>query len=221
MRLTVINGSPRGQKSNTALLLEHFLAGFSETPGNSHETVFLTNEKNHQRAVEMFGSAEAVLLAFPLYVDSMPAVTKSFIEKLESYCGRPGNPGMAYLVQGGFPEAVHSRAVERYLDRLSRRLGCRYLGTAVKGGIEGIRTMPPRMTRGRLRRFHELGAAFGRDGAFDAKLVAELARPERFSFLARLLVRLLALVGIADLGWNSQLKQHGARARSFDRPYQH
>jgi NAD(P)H-dependent FMN reductase len=221
MRLTVINGSPRGQRSNTALLLDHFLAGFSETPGNSHETVFLANEKDHVHAVEAFGRAEAVLLAFPLYVDSMPAVTKSFIEKLDSHCGRPGNPGMAYLVQGGFPEAVHSRAVERYLDRLSRRLGCRYLGTAVKGGIEGIRTMPPRMTRKRLRRFHELGAAFGCDGAFDPKLVAELSKPERLSFSVRLLVRLFALVGAANLGWDMQLKQHGAWARSFDRPYQH
>jgi NAD(P)H-dependent FMN reductase len=221
MRLTVINGSPRGQKSNTALLLDHFLAGFSETPGNSDETIFLANEKDHPHAVEAFGRAEAVLLAFPLYVDSMPAVTKSFIEKLDSYSGRAGNPAVAFLVQSGFPEAVHSRAVERYLDKISRRLGCRHLGTAVKGGIEGIREMPPNMTARRLRRFHELGAAFGRDGAFDSRLVAELAKPERLNFPTRLMVRMLTLLGVTNMHWDMQLKQHGARAHSFDRPYQH
>ena len=31
MKLTVFNGSPRGKKSNTTILLEHFLKGFMET----------------------------------------------------------------------------------------------------------------------------------------------------------------------------------------------
>ena len=46
MKLTVFNGSPRGKKSNTAILLEHFLKGFMETEGNSYELEYIVNSKD-------------------------------------------------------------------------------------------------------------------------------------------------------------------------------
>ena len=45
MRLTVFNGSPRSRGSNTALLLEPFLEGFSETAGNTYALHYLALEK--------------------------------------------------------------------------------------------------------------------------------------------------------------------------------
>ena len=45
MRLTVFSGSPRGKRSNSKVLLEHFLSGFSETKGNTHEVFYLNRVK--------------------------------------------------------------------------------------------------------------------------------------------------------------------------------
>jgi len=53
------------------------------------------------------------------------------------------NPSLGFLVQSGFPEGLHSRYVERYLESWQKRLGCPYLGTIVKGQREGVRLMQP------------------------------------------------------------------------------
>jgi len=115
MKLTVFNGSPRAKGSNTKVFLEHFINGFVETEGNTYELAYLVHVKESGNFVRLFREAQTVLLAFPLYWDAMPAIVKAFIESLESLCGREDNPDIGFMVQGGFPEAIHSRYLERYL----------------------------------------------------------------------------------------------------------
>jgi len=219
MKLVVFNGSPRGEKSNTRLLLERFLAGFGRTAGNEAEVHYLNRVRGQEAFREAFAAADAALLAFPLYTDAMPGLVKEFIETLAPLCGRQGNPALGFVVQSGFPEAAHSRAVERYCEKLTRRLGCRYLGTAVKGGVEGIQIMPPNMTRTLFASFEALGEAFGRTGTLEAGLVRRLAGRERLPLAMRLLYRLLGLTGLVNFYWNRQLKANGAWERRFARPY--
>ncbi len=219
MRLTVFNGSPRGKGSNTKILLEHFLLGFLETEGNTYELAYANRVKSQDEFVKMFREADHVLLAFPLYTDAMPAMVKTFIESLEALRGRQGNPTIGFIVQSGFPEAIHSRYVERYLEKLAARLGCRFTGTVVKGGVEGIQVMPSVMTRKLFRSFHELGKTFGETGQFDRQIVHRLAKRERLSWLGLLTAKVMAKVGLADSYWNGQLKQNGAYERRFDKSY--
>ena len=219
MKLTVFNGSPRGGKSNTRIVLEHFLKGFSETEGNKHEVYYLNRVKEEDQFTRAFSEAECVLLAFPLYMDSMPGVVKCFIEALEPFVGRKSNPALGFIVQSGFPEAVHNRMVERYNEKLASRLGCRYLGTIVKGGVEGIQVQPPQMTAKLFTRFYELGRVFGRDGLFDESVIEQLAKLERLSPIVLLLLQLLIPTGPLNFYWNGQLKKNGAYSRRFAAPY--
>ncbi len=219
MHLTLFNGSPRGIKSNTALLLERFAAGFSETDGNEIKTIYLIHTRYTEKHVQQFADSEAVILAFPLYTDAMPAIVKTFIEALEPLCGRPDAPRLGFIVQSGFPEPVHSRAVQRYLEKLARRLGCEYLGTAVKGGVEGIQVMPPRMTRNLFNTFYQLGFEFGRTGQFSPDVLNKLAPRERMSPFRLTVFRMMSGIGLANFYWNQQLKRNGAFEKRFDRPY--
>ena len=57
MKLTVFNGSPRGRKSNTRIVLEHFLKGFSETEGNKHEVYYLNRVKEEDQFTRAFSEA--------------------------------------------------------------------------------------------------------------------------------------------------------------------
>ncbi len=174
--MLVFNGSPRGKGSNTKVLLEHFLNGFMETPGNTHEIVYLNHVKKQDEFVRLFREADHVLLAFPLYTDAMPAMVKTFIESLQPLCGLNENKTIGFIVQSGFGEAIHSRYVERYLQKLATRLGCRYIGTIVRGGGEGIKEMPPIMTRGLFKSFHKLGNIFGKTGIFDESVMRRLTK---------------------------------------------
>ena len=219
MKLTVFNGSPRGKGSNTKILLEHFINGFMTTDGNTYELAYLIRVKDRDNFIKLFQEAEQVLLAFPLYTDCMPAIVKTFIESLEPLCGKEGNPDIGFIVQGGFPEAIHSRYVERYLEKLASRLGCRYKGTVIRGGVEGMRIQPAFMTRKLLKSFYELGKTFGETGKFDEQIMLKLAKPERYSKFVLLAYKLLDKIGLTKFYWNKMLKENNAYEKRFAKPY--
>jgi len=220
MKLTVFNGSPRGKGSSTKILLEHFLNGFMTTGGNTHELAYLIRVKDSDNFIKLFQEAEQVLLAFPLYTDAMPAIVKTFIESLEPLCGRQGNPDIGFIVQGGFPEAIHSRYVERYLEKLASRLGCRYIGTIIKGHCEGVWRSPPKKNKKLFQAFYQLGQIYGETGRFDEQLIHKLAKPERFPKLIIPLLNLLLIkIGLANSYWNPMLKENNAFEKRFAKPY--
>jgi len=226
MRLLICNGSPRGKGSNTALLLKHFTDGFSACGGNSVEVAYLMRTKEHAAIAEKARGAQAVIIAFPLYADSMPGIVKEFIEALGDSQPKSRTkkqkefPPLGFIVQSGFPEAVHSRTVERYLEKLARRLNARYIGTVIKGGVEGIQSRPAYLNRRLFMAFRSLGRHFGVTKEFHPITMKKLAGMEKFSAISRFFFRLLAPTGLFDGGWDKILKQNGAYERRFDRPYQ-
>jgi hypothetical protein len=179
---------------------------------------YLNRVRDTERYVRAFAKAEPVLLAFPLYTDAMPAQVKVFIEALEPLCSRSDNPDIGFLVQSGFPEAVHSRYVQRYLNKLAARLGCRYVGTIVKGGGEGARGMPDQY-RKPFEILYQLGKAFGERGQFDEALLQELAKPERFPRILGPFFRVFLKTKMATSYFDDQLKENGAYEQRFARPY--
>jgi len=219
MQLTVYNGSPRGKNSNTRLLLERFLRGFEEKGGQVHRLHYLVKRNDRKQQIEDFaGSPGPVLLAFPLYTDCMPGLVKDFIEDLRPLCGQEGLPPAMFLVQSGFPEARHSRFVERYLEKLTRRLCCGYLGTMVRGGVEGIRVMPAMMTRKLYGLMENLGAALAKTQKLDPGLLGKLAHPETLS-PARQWMYAKVLYRMTNAYWNNMLKENNALDRREDRPF--
>ena len=182
MHWALINGSPRGKRGNTVILLGHLARGLAET-GHSTEVVHLALPRGQATAKEQFRRAERIVLAFPLYTDAMPGQVMELVESLEEFCGRAENPPIAFLVQSGFPEAGQCRAVEHWLELFAKRLGARHLGTIVKGGVEGIQAMPQWMTRRLFRRIEALGRSLGSTGRFDPNALREARRTRLYESL--------------------------------------
>jgi multimeric flavodoxin WrbA len=218
MRLTVFNGSPKQGKNNTELIVKEFLAGFTAAGGNTAE-VFRLNALGAPQAAEIFGRAEAVLVAFPLYSYSMPAGVMRFVEELRPLLGACAGKPVLFLVQYGFVEAVHARPLEAYLQWLAGKLGCAYKGTIIKGGCDSL-SREPNAARNRkiLKGAYAIGSSFGATGDLNAEMLAAYSRPERQGFFARLLLRLL-VGGINKFYWEAQLKANNALASAYDRPY--
>lgn len=219
MRLTLFNGSPRGNASNTRLLLEHFTEGFTQTPNNEFNLAYVNRTKDTDRHVEMFANAEHVILAFPLYTDAMPGIVKHFIEALAPLCGRKNNPSLGFIVQSGFPEPIHSRFVARYLEKLAQRLGCAHTGTVIKGGVEGIQMKPEWMTRKLWQAMVQLGYDYGKTGRFNEELIHQLASKDRIPKCIVTLMKPLVKAGLMNFYWVSNLKKYHAYEKRFAQPY--
>ena len=219
MQLTIFNGSPRGKKSNSKILIEQFTRGLMETEGNSFQIHFLNRINDAEIFARAFGEAECVLVATPLYTDSMPGMVKAFIETLEPYVGRQGNPPIGFIVQSGFPEAAHSRHLERYFEKLAARLGSPYLGTIVKGGVEGIQIQPEKMTRKLFDAFYQIGLHFGKTGEFHQDLIQSLAKPERYPRWMGPIFKVFLKTKFGRFYWDSQLNKNGAYEDRFARPF--
>jgi hypothetical protein len=126
---------------------------------------------------------------------------------------------VAFIVQSGFPEGIHTEAVGTYLARVCECLGFIHLGTLRKGGVEGIRVMPPKSVAKIQARFVQAGQELGARGSFSPELIRTMAEPRTFGWLGRSMIRLLGKIGLLNYYWNHMLKKHGAYARRFDTPY--
>ncbi|MBN1340836.1 MAG: NAD(P)H-dependent oxidoreductase [Bacteroidales bacterium] len=220
MKLSIINGSPRGKLSNTSLLLEKFKEGFLSVEKSVELKEAFVKSKNEQvKLINMFLESDILIIAFPLYTDAMPGIMKSYFEILQPYqCTNP-KLRLGFIVQSGFPEAHHSCFISIYLKKLSQRLGVHYLGTAIRGGIEGIKIQPKWMTRKTYDLYYDLGQYLALDWEFNEKVLKKLAQPKHLSGFRLFNYKLLRLTGLADFYWNMQLKDNKAYELRFAKPY--
>ena len=214
-RLTLFNGSPRGRKGNTPIFLEEFAKGFSG-PTEMHH---LIRVKSSAEFVQAFADAECAWLGFPLYTDAMPGVVKHFIDALEPLVERKNNPPLGFLVQSGFPEGLHSRYIERYLEKLAARLGSPYLGTIVRGNGEGVRLMPPEANQRLFDGLQALGAGLAAKGQLDTEILKKLAHPERFPAMMGPIFQIFLRLPFAHGYFDDMLKKNGAYEQRFARPF--
>lgn len=236
MSLLLINGSPRGQKGNSRFLLQAFVEGAAE--GGEATLVDCARASQIEAVLDKVRDASHILIAFPLYVDSMPGNVKALFESLP-VCTPPEEQALGFVVQSGFPESSQSFPLERYLKKLCRRIGYRYLGTVIRGGVELVRVPPPDagllarfvcwvgswsnlggvghlLSKGRLHReFVQLGRRWRETGGLDPELVAELRKFQRISGFG---FRLYRYVG-ERYYWNPQLRRNQAVDRRNDRPF--
>jgi multimeric flavodoxin WrbA len=217
MQLIVFNGSPRKTKSNSTLLVNRFLNGYHASTDHTVPVYYLAETKEEKKHIEAFEAAQAVIIIFPLYTDAMPGQVKLFLEKIFESNSKGKKVG--FIVQSGFPEAYHSTFVKRYLERLAVKLEWDYMGTVIKGGVEGIQIMPPAMTKKLYGHFYSLGKYMKESGTFDPKIIEKLGKPYRMNLARRTFFGLMLKTGLADFYWNKKLKENNAWEQRYAKPY--
>jgi hypothetical protein len=204
-------------------MLASVAEGWQQGGGQPPEIIHLAQRAHFDRAVAAFAEADVVLLGMPLYTDSMPGLVMTYIEALAPRvaAARAGgaNPTLAFLVQSGFPEALHSRPLERYLEKLARRLNSPCAGTIVRGFGEALQAMPDKANKKLWARLQTLGEQLARDGRFGKTELREVASIERFSAFTAALLSVAVKLPIVQSGWNLKLKKNGVWERRFAAPY--
>ena len=207
-------------------MLDLLAQGWEQAGGGPVQVLHLADPVQFRQGLAAFPKAGTVMLGMPLYTDAMPALVLAWIHALAAaLAGLPDSttgtgPVLGFLVQSGFPEALHCRPLERYLCRLAPRLGCACAGVIVRGAGESLRTAPDG-GRGQLgAQLAGLGGQLARDGRFRPEALRAFRGLERFPRMTgAVLALVLRLVPAARSHWNRDLRRNGAWDQRFAAPY--
>lgn len=226
MKIAAINGSPKGEASNSREIIS-LIASF--VPADREWTVVsqIAEERAGRGIPDALLESDALLVAFPLYVDSIPA---SLIRYLERYAeayrawtragsrgGRPAQRVYAVAVCG-FHEGVQNELALEMMGHFCSDAGLDWRGGAGIGTGEMIRELRAVPHEAGIRKpvvaaLRSVASALGSNGAerLPDKLYARHGIP-------RLLFKIAG-----EFGWRMQARKNGLRwrdlgARPLSRP---
>ena len=217
MHFVIISGATRPQsKSNTAKVIAAFQKGF-EGSGNTTEVWYLSDRRQWKRAANAFEQNDHILIAFPLYVENIPGILLEFLSGLTPKQA-PGTK-LAFLIQGGFPEASQSRCCEAFLETLPAQLGCDYAGTLIKGDMFGTSLVDEKNREKMLASFTQMGRTFAQTGSFEKVAVDAFAGPE---YMPEKQIRMYNRVGkhISRFFMGHIARKLGCKEKLDARPYE-
>jgi len=213
----IYNGSPRGNRSNSKLIIEKIMIGMREQGAENIVVRNLINTKEHKTWAENFSSTENNLFVFPLYVHAMPGSVMKFFELLKPIHNKEVH--MAFLVQSGFPETSQSYYLRPYLELITKRLGVSFDGTIIKGGLEGIQMKPEKANKRLFDQMEQIGRTYASKGIMDLSLKKEYEKSEYLPKGTQILYSILSLTGLTNFYWDLNLKKNGAYEKRFAKPY--
>ena len=217
MKLSILNGSPRGEKSNSKRMSEWILSFASQYQNLTISEHMLYKSARHPAFIQEIGDADCYLMVFPLYVDSMPSIVKSLMElmseKAEYFYGKP----IYFIIHSGFPEVIQSELLRKYTAYFTTKvMKMTYKGTVIMAGSEAMQVAPDGFFSKKIPLFHKLLDLIIRGEEFNPELTMKLSRSYRLTPWQRLLFRLNPL---KDFYWNFRLKKSGARHLAKAKPY--
>ncbi len=217
MHLVIISGASRPQaKSNTAKIIEAFKKGYEEN-GNTTEVWYLSSKDQWDGAKNAFYRSNNILIALPLYVENIPGILLEFLEGLTPK--KEEGTRIAFLIQGGFPEASQSRCCEQYLEMLPNKLGCSYGGTLIKGDMFGLGLISEEKKEKQLFPFIEMGRYFAKTHYFEKEIVNKFAAPE---YLPKKELKMFKIFGhmVQKIFMGKMAKKLGCQDKLDAKPYQ-
>jgi len=141
-RILLLVGSPKGLEKSSSVRLGRLVVDGLEERGWSSESVHLhaavKSKEGRRELFEAIDRANVVLLAAPLYVDSLPAPVIAALELVAAH-RRTGDvertPRFASIINCGFVEPSQNDTCQRILRRFADRAGFeRVAGVSLGGG---------------------------------------------------------------------------------------
>ncbi len=218
-RAVLLVGSPRTGKSTSAALGGYLMNQFSargiETETVQIYTTFNSAERT-RLAFEKLDRADLVVLAFPLYVDSLPAPVIAALEKIAARRANvETSQYFAAIANCGFPEARHNHTALAICGEFATQTGMTWLGSLSLGGGEGlVHGTPLNELDGRampLRKSLELAAEALANGQPIPQSARDLfSSPVIPNWMYKL---------FGGIGWKQQAKQYHMEKSLKRQPY--
>jgi len=210
MKALLLIGSPRlGKSASETLggyLLEQLAVRGAETEKH-YIYPALKSEDKLGALISAVAQADLIILAAPLYVDSLPAAVIRFLEtlarRLEEY-KRPGRQQFLAISNCGFPEAHHNDVALAIYRRFAHETGFDWAGGMARGAGEAIKGKPQVESGGMAR---NVIAAL--DLAAAALIEGKPVPQEAQNLIAQPLMPAWLYRIVGNLGWYMQAREHG------------
>jgi hypothetical protein len=218
-RAVLLVGSPRTKKSTSASLGGYLFEQLSSR-GIETQTIQIYTSLNSQPRMDAMYQAidntDLVVLAFPLYVDSLPAPVTAALEKIAAHRKENQKPlRFAAIANCGFPGADHNNTALAICSEFARENRLDWMGGLSLGAGEGLVHGTP---------LHELdGRAIPIKSALDMAANAlaggnPIPQTSR-ELLAKPIIPNWMYTLNGRFGWRQAAKQFGAQKLLKRQPY--
>jgi len=215
-RALLLVGSPRGSASVSSAIASHLGAllaerGLAVSTDWIHKS--LREDRGLPRLSAVLRDADVVVLATPLYVDSLPGPVTEALEVL-ARLAVPSRPRFLAVVNCGFPEAAHTDTALAICRLWARDAGLDWIGGLGIGGGPMLAGKPLAELGGRARALTRALALSANAIARGGILPDEAVRLARTPTVPAWLYRFMG-----DWGFRRAAKKYGTLARLGERPY--
>ena len=166
MHTVIINGSPRSNTtSNTKNIINSFLKGYIKK-GNTYEIYNIADNTQWEKARKAFYSSENIIIATPLFAESLPGILIAFLESLAINPDDKSRRKLSFILQSGLFEGCQRKCCEQLLEKIPKFLNCEYAGTLSKGDMFVTFLLPVEKKDVLLAPFESMGELFAEKKSF-------------------------------------------------------
>lgn len=214
-------GSAKRPHSNSESLGTYLLERLKEQ-GFEAESLFihrsLKSDEGTLSLLEAVNRADLIILATPLYIDSLPhLVTKTLelIAEERHKKERAKAQRFTCIINCGFPEAHHTETAIAICRKFAVETGISWAGGLGLGGGESLDAKPLKELGGMVR-----NVVKALDLAADALSQGRDVPQEAIELMAKPFIPRWLYLLFGGIGWKRRSKKHGARKMLYDRPYE-
>ena len=123
MRISIINGSPRFKQNISGLLIKEIILELGEE-GKNVEEYHLNRRNIDKEKIENISCSDAIIFAFPLYVDSLPALVLEFLVEMEKNQNKimDGAPTIYCVINNGFFEGRQNHIAIKQMQHWCKKM---------------------------------------------------------------------------------------------------
>ncbi len=219
-KILLLIGSAKKTPS-TSESLGDYLTEMMRIQGFETEKLFLhrvyNKDKTCKDLLASVANADIVVLAFPLYVDSLPSMLIRCLELIAQ--DRKSTPvqkkqRLTAIVNCGFPEAKHNNTAISICRCFAREAKFEWAGGLALGGGEAISGKPLVEVKGMARNVIK-SLKLAATALTEGKPIP----PEAIDLMSKPLIpaRLYTLIG--NIGWRRRAKKYNEHKNLYNRPY--
>jgi len=219
-KFLLLVGSPKSSSSTSNSLGDYLISHLEQlslTVGKEYIYKLVRKEEGQKKLLTKVEEASMIILAFPLYVDCLPAGVIKALELIadnrKSKKDRK-KQGFAIIINCGFPEAQQNNTAIAICKIFAREVGFEWRG-ALSLGMGGAIGGRPLEERGGMVRNIIKGFDLAAQALAEEKDIPD----EATELFGKKFIPISLYTKGGNMGWNRQAKKYGVRKKIKDQPY--